>query len=110
MCGPEGLYPVCYVRCDSDCGDVAPAKGRGRCQSKNACEEHRQNATGNGIEGRTPQGINTQNPDVENDSKDVVNTSNENSDTVFELPSYDATEGMNNMSHSSTLFILSLAH
>ena len=113
LCGPEGLYPVCYVRCNSDCGDVKPAQGRGRCQSKNACEEHRQNATGNGIVGRTfPPEVtitpevhritkdnSTQKPNVDNNSKDVANTSNGNTDVVFELPIYDATEGMNNKSH-----------
>ena len=85
MCGPEGLYPVCYVRCDSDCGDVAPAKGRGRCQSKNACEEHRQNATGNGIVARLPasetaEDNNTPTVDLRT-TVDSSDTSNKNDET-----------------------------
>ena len=42
LCGPEGEYPVCYVRCNADCGDVMPCQDPIRCQSKVACEQHRQ--------------------------------------------------------------------
>ena len=42
LCGPEGEYPVCYVRCNADCGDVMPAQDPIRCQSKMACEQHRE--------------------------------------------------------------------
>ena len=42
LCGPEGEYPVCYVKCNADCGDVMPAQNPIRCQSKMACEQHRQ--------------------------------------------------------------------
>ena len=55
MCGPNGPYPVCYVPCNADCGDVMPAKGRGRCQSKVACEEHRKNTTA--IQGRNSKKV-----------------------------------------------------
>ena len=48
LCGPDGLYPVCYVNCNADCGDVKPAQNPIRCQSKNACEDFKTNSTREG--------------------------------------------------------------
>ena len=55
LCGPDGKYPVCYVQCNADCGDVVPAQNPIRCQSKTACEEFRIAAIANNTnEGRAP--------------------------------------------------------
>ena len=55
LCGPEGLYPVCYVNCNADCGDVAPAQNPIRCQSKKACEEFKANSTREGRSEPVPE-------------------------------------------------------
>ena len=55
LCGPDGEYPVCYVNCNADCGDVAPAQNPIRCQSKKACEEFKVNSTREGRSEPVPE-------------------------------------------------------